>query len=101
MKKILFSLLASLLSLSPVQAQRLVAFNRFGTNWASTDVSTKNKPNGYMYRLRKDVKCDDLPRVPETERLRRNVSNSSSLSLSTSDGWASTACRQVPTTTTS
>jgi hypothetical protein len=22
-----------------------------------------------MYRLRKDVKCDDLPRVPETERL--------------------------------
>ena len=64
MKKILFSLLAFLLSLSPVQAQRLVAFNRFGTNWASTDVSTKNKPNGYIYRLRKDV-----PRVPETERL--------------------------------
>lgn len=69
MKKILFSLLASLLSLSPVQAQRLVAFNRFGTNWASTDVSTKNKPNGYIYRLRKDVQCDDLPRVPETESL--------------------------------
>ena len=69
MKKILFSLLAFLLSLSPVQAQRLVAFNRFGTNWASTDVSTKNKPNGYIYRLRKDVQCDDLPRVPETERL--------------------------------
>ena len=69
MKKILFSLLASLLSLSPVQAQRLVAFDRFGTNWASTDVSTKNKPNGYMYRLRKDIQCDDLPRVPETERL--------------------------------
>ena len=69
MKKILFSLLASLLSLSPMQAQRLVAFNRFGTNWASTDVSTKNKPNGYIYRLRKDVQCDDLPRVPETERL--------------------------------
>ena len=69
MKKILFSLLASLLSLSPVQAQRLVAFDRFGTNWASTDVSTKNKPNGYIYRLRKDVQCDDLPRVPETESL--------------------------------
>ena len=69
MKKILFSLLTFLLSLSPAQAQRLVAFNRFGTNWASTDVSTKNKPNGYIYRLRKDIQCDDLPRVPETERL--------------------------------
>ena len=61
--------MASLLSLSPVQAQRLVAFNRYGTNWSSTDVSTKNKPNGYIYRLRKDIQCDDLPRVPETERL--------------------------------
>ena len=69
MKHFLLCLLASLLSLSPAQAQRLVAFNRFGTNWASTDVSTKNKPNGYIYRLRKDVQCDDLPRVPETERL--------------------------------
>ena len=69
MKKILFCFMASLLSLSPVQAQRLVAFNRYGTNWSSTDVSTKNKPNGYIYRLRKDIQCDDLPRVPETERL--------------------------------
>lgn len=69
MKKLVFSLLASLLSLCPVQAQRLVAFNRFGTNWGAEEVSTKNKPNGYMYRLRVEKQCDDLPRVPETERL--------------------------------
>ena len=74
MKKILFCLMAFLLSLSAVQAQRLVAFNRYGTNWASTDVSTKNKPNGYMYRLRVDKKCDDLPQVPETQGLELFIS---------------------------
>ena len=74
MKKILFCLMAFLLSLSPVQAQRLVAFNRYGTNWSSNEVSTKNKPNGYMYRLREDKKCDDLPQVPETQGLELFIS---------------------------
>ena len=67
MKHFLLCILTIVLSLSPAQAQRLVAFNRFGTDWSSTDVSTKNKPNGYMYRLRKDVQCIDLPQVPETQ----------------------------------
>ena len=61
--------MATVLSLSTAQAQRLVAYNRYGTNWASTDVSTKNKPNGYIYRLRVDKQCDDLPQVPETQGL--------------------------------
>ena len=61
--------MATVLSLSTAQAQRLVAYNRYGTNWASTDVSTKNKPNGYIYRLRVDKQCYDLPQVPETQGL--------------------------------
>lgn len=61
--------MATVLSLSTAQAQRLVAYNRYGTNWSSTDVSTKNKPNGYIYRLRVDKQCDDLPQVPETQGL--------------------------------
>ena len=69
MKKVILCIMATVLSLSTAQAQRLVAYNRYGTNWASTDVSTKNKPNGYIYRLRVDKQCDDLPQVPETQGL--------------------------------
>ena len=69
MKKVILCIMATVLSLSTAQAQRLVAYNRYGTNWTSTDVSTKNKPNGYIYRLRVDKQCDDLPQVPETQGL--------------------------------
>ena len=69
MKKVILCIMATVLSLSTAQAQRLVAYNRYGTNWASTDVSTKNKPNGYIYRLRVDKQCYDLPQVPETQGL--------------------------------
>ena len=69
MKKVILCIMATVLSLCTAQAQRLVAYNRYGTNWASTDVSTKNKPNGYIYRLRVDKQCDDLPQVPETQGL--------------------------------
>lgn len=70
MKKLFLCIVASVLSLGTVQAQRLVAFNHFSEGyWSTTDVSSKNKPNGYIYRMRVDKQCDDLPRVPETERL--------------------------------
>jgi len=50
-------------------AQRLVSFKNYGSNWGSEQVSTKNKANGYIYRLRQDVQRTDLPRVPATEGL--------------------------------
>ena len=70
MKKLLLCLMAIVLSFGSAQAQRLVAYNHFSEgHWSTTDVSSKNKPNGYIYRLRKEIQCDDLPRVPATERL--------------------------------
>ena len=75
MKKLLFCLMAFLLSTGFSQAQRLVLFNHFSEgNWSTLDVSSKNKPNGYIYRMRIEKQCDDLPRVPETEGLELYIS---------------------------
>ena len=68
MKKMILCLMA-LVMCSAMNAQRLVAFKGYGTGWDRSMVSKKNKPNGYIYRLREDVQCNDLPRVPATENL--------------------------------
>lgn len=69
MKKMIVCLMA-LVACSTIQAQRLVAFNGYGANWSRSTISSKNKPNGYIYRLREDVQCTDLPTTPETEKLK-------------------------------
>ena len=69
--------MASVLSFGTAQAQRLVAYNHFPEgHWSTLDVSNKNKPNGYIYRMRIEKQCDDLPRVPETEGLELYISES-------------------------
>ena len=52
-----------------VNAQKLTLSKKLGSNWSSDMVSMKNKPNGIIYRLREDIQCEDLPRVPEVEGL--------------------------------
>ena len=69
MKKRIICLMAMMMVLGTVTAQKLVLVNRYGTVWKTESVSTKNKPNGYMYRLREEVRRPDLPKVPETEGL--------------------------------
>lgn len=66
MKRMILCLMALLLC-STMDAQRLVPFKGYGTNWDKSMVSTKNKPNGYIYRLREDVQCQDLPKVSAAE----------------------------------
>jgi len=66
----LLGLMAFLLVFTPSNAQRLVLDKRLGTNWKSSWVTMKNKPNGTIYRLREDVQCQDLPRVTEVENLK-------------------------------
>lgn len=74
MNKRILCLMALMLMLCTVRAQRLVPMNRFGANWGSEQVSTINKPNGYIYRLRVDKQCEDLPQVQETEGLELFIS---------------------------
>ena len=66
MKKMILCLMA-LVACSTISAQRLVAFKGYGTNWDKAMLSSKNKPNGFMYRLREDVQCKDLPKVSAVE----------------------------------
>lgn len=66
MKKMILCLMA-LVAFSTMNAQRLVAFKGYGTNWDKSMLSSKNKPNGFMYRLREDVQCKDLPKVSAVE----------------------------------
>lgn len=65
-KTIIFLLLTSMVNAT--SAQQLTLLKNHGTNWDTSSVSLKNKPNGYMYRLRKDVQTD-LPKVQNTESL--------------------------------
>ena len=60
--------------LGTVHAQRLIPMNRFGANWGTEKVSAKNKPNGYIYRLREERQCTDLPGVDETKGLELFIS---------------------------
>ncbi|MBO4812225.1 MAG: SH3 domain-containing protein [Prevotella sp.] len=69
MKKRILCLMAFVLVLGTANAQRLVAFKGYGKNWGTEKVSTKNKPNGFIYRLRQEKQCTDLPQVEETKGL--------------------------------
>lgn len=73
MKRMMLCLLA-LMTVYVVDAQRLIPIRGYGKNWEWVSISTKNKPNGYLYRLREDVQCQDLPRVPGTEKLKLFIS---------------------------
>ena len=68
MKRTIILSLMALFSIGNLSAQQLVLMKDYGVNWNSDMVGTKNKPNGYMYRLRRDIQCD-LPKVPGTEGL--------------------------------
>lgn len=74
MKKRILCLTAFLMVLCTAYSQRLVPMNRFGANWGTEKVSTKNKPNGYIYRLREEKQCADLPQVDETKGLELFIS---------------------------
>ena len=67
--KRLACLVALAFMLTNASAQRLIPMNRFGSEWKHNMVSSINKPNGYIYRMRKDVQSTDLPRVPGVEEL--------------------------------
>ena len=69
MKLRIFCLVAFSMLMGVISAQKLTLNKRVGANWKSSEVSMKNKPNGIIYRLREDIQCDDLPRVPEVENL--------------------------------
>ena len=69
MKLRMFCLAALMMLVGMVSAQKLTLNKRMGANWNSSDVTMKNKPNGIIYRLREDIQCEDLPRVPEVEGL--------------------------------
>ena len=75
MNRIILCIMATVLFFGSAQAQRLVAYDHYSQgNWSTIEVSNKNKPNGYFYRMRIDKQCDDLPRVPETESLELYIS---------------------------
>ncbi len=67
-------MLALLMVVGLASAQRLVAFKGYGNKWGEEKVSTKNKPNGYIYRLRVEKQCTDLPPVAETKGLELFIS---------------------------
>ena len=69
MKLRIFCLVAFSMLMGVISAQKLTLNKRVGANWKSSEVSMKNKPNGIIYRLREDIQCEDLPRVPEVENL--------------------------------
>ena len=69
MKKLILCLTTFIMVLSTASAQRLVLSKNYGKQWGNEQVSTVNKPNGVIYRLRVDKQCDDLPKVPEARGL--------------------------------
>lgn len=73
-KKSILCLMAFVTMLGTATAQRLVPIQNYGANWGTIKISTKNKANGYIYRLRKDVQRTDLPQVPETNGLELFIS---------------------------
>ena len=74
MKRMILSLVALVMMLGSVSAQRLVSVKNYGANWQKTMISLKNKPNGTIYRLRKENQNEYLPRVPEAKGLEQFIS---------------------------
>ncbi|MBQ4387532.1 MAG: hypothetical protein IJS95_04155 [Prevotella sp.] len=78
MKKTIFCLLALVMAVTTASAQRLVAYQNYGTSWKDNPlnemVSTVNKPNGYIYRLREEVHRRLFPALKETEGLELYIS---------------------------
>ena len=74
MKRTILSLMALLAVFATVQAQRLVSVKNYGASWDHSLISLKNKPNGTIYRLRKDIQNEYLPRVPEAKDLEMFIS---------------------------
>ena len=67
--------------LGTASAQKLVLEKSLGAAWGNEQVGNDNKANGRIYRLREDVRCKDLPRVPEVENLELIISEPISI------GW--------------
>jgi outer membrane protein assembly factor BamB len=57
-----------------VQAQRLVSVKNYGANWPRNMISLKNKPNGTIFRMRKEIQNEYLPRVDEADGLEMYIS---------------------------
>ncbi len=74
MRKILVCMIMSMMVLSSVNAQQLIPIKNYGENWYPVRLSTNNKPNGYIYRLRVDKQCTDLPPVKETRGMELYIS---------------------------
>ena len=68
MKRFLLAIVALLTVFGTVQAQRLVSVKNYGSNWQKTMLTMKNKPNGTIYRLRREVQNEYLPRGEEIGR---------------------------------
>ena len=69
MKNRILCLMAMVMVVSTMSAQRLQLQRRLGDKWGTESVSMKNKPKGTYYRLREDIQCQDLPRTPQVEDL--------------------------------
>ena len=74
MKRTILAIVALLAMLGTVQAQRLVSVKNYGANWPRTMISLKNKPNGTIYRLRKEVQNEYLPHIDEVKGLELFIS---------------------------
>ena len=74
MKRMILSLVAFVMMLGIASAQRLVSVKNYGTNWQKSMITLKNKPNGTIYRLRKENQNEYLPRVPQAIGLEQYIS---------------------------
>ena len=73
MKKLSVIFLAMLLGGTTAQAQSIYLLKNYGTGHLD-EVTSKNKPNGFFYRLRRDTQRTDLPRTEGTENLELFIS---------------------------
>jgi hypothetical protein len=60
MKKVVLLITAFIFAIT-ANAQGLSLLRKYGANWGNEIVTCKNKPNGYIYRLREDIQANDLP----------------------------------------
>ena len=75
MKRIILSLVTMFLVLVTAQAQRLVSVKNYGANWQRNMLTMKNKPNGTIFRLRKEQQNEYLPRGEEAKDLEQYISD--------------------------